>query len=744
MVFCFRPTVVAATTAGAATALLSCCAAAASEQTPIPFPAPLTPGIGRFHTLRSLECEPWPLHETLDLSTSNSGSAVKLQRGRGACKSPVVNVLGLANVTVPVNDLIEWSHPHAPIFEDANKLRSVSRPAVISQFRTVPPKAVRWWGSSPAPELHFESELVGLLGARLNTFAGEVRHVTNDWDVITVSRVSAGICGNDDCLAISAVNVSAVSESTSVPILRYPWGPGQPDVNVFLGEAALLSMGRGVLANPAWLGSTTLSSRLTSEVFLEAAAGNVAGNLTVPSQLQSTSWRLNDTSHGARTNASSWTQMLAYVLCEHPRSTVARSHRRLCKGVPDKDKTLGEVNQFKDDDSLPAPQLRVPVAGRSGRWYIVPLDNEASGLSACEWGPYDGRPMLPAWSAGVGDREINAKSVEEQKLATDLSTCLESFPNDSNGSINSASGTALYVRMWLGTERDNFATVHELALALSQTYDRAVWNVDAPSEPASRIELFLSVLATLFQDWVLLGYVFHPLKTDDGTRRRKRKPRLEDMARGKGLAQLTFITLVELASVGNLIAIAGREVQGSRWRAASIRHELAAEKVGSTSSWFHTGNPVYETETLFIGARTGYRVPLVVSVAAVTVAIHLVLLAVAWWRNTTVGGKVSRAGRKALRCRRQSADGRGNTAGTTKPPSDDASEDQLVAVAAAWGPPKTSTASSASAVDTDEGGAATAAGRWGGHREVVVPPTPTDVPPLGLVAVAADRGRPGR
>jgi len=739
MVYCNRTSAVVAAMAGAVTALLSCCAAAGNQNI-IPFPTPLAPAIGRFHTLRSLQCELWPPHETLDLSTNNNRRTVKLPRGRGACKSPVVGVLSLAQVSVPENGWIgALKDFHLVSLSHARGLRSLSRRPVVSQTRTVPRKAKQWWGSSPAPELHFESELVGMLGARLNTIAGEVRHVTNDWDVITVSRVSAGVCADSHCdSSLIAVNVSAVSSSPSVPILTYPVAREAPNAGLLLSETALLSIGRGVLADPAWLGSTTLSSRLTSEMHLHVEAGNVAGNLDVPLELRTTPWHLNDTSHGARTKASSWIQMLAYVLCEHPRSIIARSHHRLCKDVPDRDKTVEEVNPFKDVDSLPPPQLRVPVAGRNGQWYIHPLNKGTSDLSECKTDDYSRPWMQPAWSAGVGDREINVDSVEEQKLATDLSTCLINF--NSNSSWGS-SGEAIYVRTMLGTRQDNFGTVHEMATALSQTYDRAVWNVDAPPEPASRIELFLSVLATLFQDWVLLGYVFHPRDCFNGTRRGERK-KLADVGLSKGRAQLMFVTLVELASLGNLFAIAWREVQGSRWRAASIRNELAAEKVHSESSYFHQGNPVYETETLFIGARTGYRVPLVVTVAAVTVSLHLVLLVVAWLRNTKVGRNVSTASRNAL-CRRwQPGGGRGDAAGATKPLPDGAREDQLVIVAAECGPLRTSTASSASSVDTDEGRAATAVVQWGGRREMVVPPTPIDVPPLRLVTADADTGRP--
>jgi len=42
------------------------------------------------------------------------------------------------------------------------------------------------------------------------------------------------------------------------------------------------------------------------------------------------------------------------------------------------------------------------------------------------------------------------------------------------------------------------------------------------------------------------------------------------------------------------------------------------------------------------------------------------------------------------------------------------------------------TASSVSAVDTDAGGAGATAGRWGGRREVIVPPSPADELPLGV------------
>lgn len=58
-------------------------------------------------------------------------------------------------------------------------------------------------------------------------------------------------------------------------------------------------------------------------------------------------------------------------------------------------------------------------------------------------------------------------------------------------------------------------------------YNRSVYNVNAPPEPASRIELFLLVLAMLFQDWVLLGNVFHPGTLNNDTRRVKSKTRLK-------------------------------------------------------------------------------------------------------------------------------------------------------------------------------------------------------------------------
>eukprot|EP00168_Porphyra_purpurea_P006428 TRINITY_DN17921_c0_g1_i1.p1 TRINITY_DN17921_c0_g1~~TRINITY_DN17921_c0_g1_i1.p1 ORF type:complete len:308 (-),score=38.35 TRINITY_DN17921_c0_g1_i1:140-1063(-) len=293
---------------------------------------------------------------------------------------------------------------------------------------------------------------------------------------------------------------------------------------------------------------------------LYTEAGNNA-DTEVPKSLAHTSWRLNDISFGARTNASSWTQMLAYVLCEHPRSVVARSGDDLCKGVSDKDQTVKDVNPFKDDNSLPPPQLRARIAGRTGRWYITPLSNKTSSLPTCEWG--DSKDVKhPAWTAGVADREINAQSVEEQELAESIHTCMMNLTYVNN---MTSSGVALYERIVFSTPRDNFGTVDDIATALSQKIDRAVWNVDEPPEPASRIELFLSVLATLFQDWVLLGYAIR-LQKRDGTQPNKIKKKLMDMGREKGRAKLAFMTLVELASVGNLIALAGRK----SWAAAGV------------------------------------------------------------------------------------------------------------------------------------------------------------------------------
>ncbi|GAB0493601.1 hypothetical protein MMPV_004886 [Pyropia vietnamensis] len=179
--------------------------------------------------------------------------------------------------------------------------------------------------------------------------------------------------------------------------------------------------------------------------------------------------------------------------------------------------------------------------------------------------------------------------------------------------------TALAARLSVGTVKSNgkrFPSYHAfwgdlldfntagLLTALSQNYDRAVFGMPPPDDPATDVEVLLSVIVVVPE---LVALITTLITTRQRTRR--------------DVAVLIFVFGSGLVSMADIVTLAVREASGAAWRAAAERNELMA---GGSYLPFPL-NPALRSVTLVLIAHTGYRPPLLWAMTAAMLASYVVV-----------------------------------------------------------------------------------------------------------------------
>lgn len=104
---------------------------------------------------------------------------------------------------------------------------------------------------------------------------------------------------------------------------------------------------------------------------------------------------------------------------------------------------------------------------------------------------------------------------------------------------------------------------------------------------------------------------------------------------------VTVLLVAGVASTGALAALTAEEKAGARWRGATIRDELTATLPGwgGTTAVYRSlaGAPLVRVQTLYLGARHGYRVGLLAGLTAATGVAYAVLCLVAIFVIVTRG-----------------------------------------------------------------------------------------------------------
>lgn len=660
--------------AAAVTAMVVAASAAAAGPTVIPFPAPPAgPTVGRFHTLPSLQCR---LHPTAPGGASPDPAAVAdpARRGGtgwvlnttaadgvipyrgGTCASPLNDDFQLAYLAQPKRMAKRWqladggpaastadagadfSWAAAAFYARMSTRAQQGRWSVVAAghrgteyFRPHPCAAA----AAAAPTgLVCEAQVARLLALQRNQLHGLVQRQRGLYDVLSVGRASKGVALDADGRVVAAMD--RVSGSSDVeganqpyPIVMYAGRDGRRRP-VLSGEAALLTLGRGVMADPSWLGDS-FPGGLDVNVKLFVRHGGV--------RQPAKTWALR---HGApATNSSHWLQAVANTLCTAPSSSFVAGSR-FCDGMPPP-KASGR------------PPLRAggrPVAGSLSfaagqyqgvsemtvRWTIW-RGPTASTADPCP-------PRLdnvtfssvnvkqPLWLLGRGDRELHATERDggtEVELARRLSSCTFNRTR---------------------ADLDGFRHVFDdeaLAADLSQRYRRDIFRVDPPAEPISNTELFLTLVVVVPEGIAIVLVLLQ-------RRGRQQPPRASRWywREATAMALVVAAGAVALLGVGYLDQ---QERRGAAWRAAAIRHsrrltvreaEAIARGAGGIN---YRGRVTTDNETLLVVARTGYRpgltcrllVAATVAYAALTAAALARAAAAAWrrrrrWQPSAAGG----------------------------------------------------------------------------------------------------------
>jgi len=496
-----------------------------------------------------------------------------------------------------------------------------------------------------------EAAVVRLLTLQRNSLSGAAHRYLGMYDVLALSRVTVGYCRKEDCADFSAVPVigtfaSDYYNATHVPLLAYT-DDRRRKVPVSMLDEDVLSLGRAVVANPTWLGRAADSWALRVGLTLDAGshveqASHRPWNADALGPLFNAthSWDLSTKSAAAAAAATAkWLQAVAYVWCRPPMSSFVRKDgTRLCGSEPD------ALHLKALSNGAPRTTIR-----HTARWAFDP-DQRSDSLSGGAGGQPDqtltrgpadaplptcaftvhqtasvGPPLVrPAWLAGRTAREINPASAAEVALARRLTPCAHAAARRAGGKRHQ--------RIKYSHVSAN-ARVRATASAASQAYDRSMFGVERPLEPATDTDVTLTIVVLLPE---LIALVVLLMTTTTW--------------RKVDVVALGLVFLAGLISVAGITCLAWHEVHGHLWRAASMRDELIVGASLHGDATVHrslSGEPVYHVETLYITARLGYRVALLVSLASVAVAAYVVLsigIGVAVfrrWRRTKAAGKAA-------------------------------------------------------------------------------------------------------
>lgn len=327
----------AAATAAAATAATAT-AAPLSTVAVIPFPSPPrgAPRVGRFHALPSLQCR---LHPAAAggafpdpdavaapggapdtgwwLRANDISDPVFIPYAPGACASPVEDAREFEALGAPAELAREWLPPVGTealppaadvdaeygwagnaLYADATSIAIRRGPVGAAEVRS------EWFRPQPCgvsagdppggAGLVCEANFTRLLTLQRNHWYSLLRRERGVCDVLAVTHVTSGVALDGKAHLVAALDspsaAAAPRTGTRIGVVTYTSRHGVTGP-VLVGETALLSLGRGVLADPSWLGAAFPGGPATGVVLDR-----------VP-QKDKLSWSLRDP-HAATTNSS--------------------------------------------------------------------------------------------------------------------------------------------------------------------------------------------------------------------------------------------------------------------------------------------------------------------------------------------------------------------------------------------------------------------------------------------------------
>ena len=618
--------------------------------TPLPFPVPANNSLGGFHLLASLQCDT-TLPESVGGTRGFRTKGHTFRVDADACWSPVSRPearsawsnlrQGADGPTVEYNTS-DWQLMRGPV----QSLRNTDPTGAFVRDVTYTPLLEKSGGdksddgggdggSVGSGQLFQENAAVRLLTLQRNSIAGAVHRYVGVYDVLALSRVTVGFCRTPACTDMSAVSVIGTFKSdfynqTHVPLVVHTINGGRA-LPVTMLDEDLLSLGRAVVANPAWLGQAADSWVLRVGFTLrswsridEVGRPHQRWDALGAPWTATNSWDLSAASAAAsETKTAKWLQAVAYVWCRAPMSSFVRTNRaELCGPTGD------DTYSTASDAGTAVRHLHTtqwtfdPDQVSPGTNHTLVRGPGDAPLPRCAWATnkteLDGQPLVrPAWLLGREAREINPASAGELALARSLTTC--AHPID--GEV-SPRGRIKF------SPSSQFVGVRATATTLSQAYDRSVWGVEPPEAPATANNVTLAMIVLFPEMIALLVLLMTTTKW-----------------RWVDLVALLLICVGGLVSIGAIISLVLTEVSGRNWRAASLRDEVSVllddEKAGISVFRPLDGRPLFRVETLYLTARLGYRVKLLVSLAGAAIAVYLVLsiavgvMVARRWRRTS-------------------------------------------------------------------------------------------------------------
>lgn len=462
----------------------------------------------------------------------------------------------------------------------------------------------------------YQADVARALALHRHSARGEVVRRTGVYDVLAVERVTRGICVDQMCTMVAAVNAVAgegirqgeerkVPKALPVVTLAERTGSGvtSPPVAVADTDEQLLTLGRQLLVDPGLFdGAAAWRDALNVTFHLSASPSGQPGDVLPKSLSPNSTMKLraaNTTSGQSAKVHSYWLDAVAYVFCSPPVASFVRGDpKRLCgdrSSIGMAAASAGKIQRQKGFVTEPRPVQAPPsYAGRRAVWAV--------GHEEREYARY--RPMVnitarplkllgrPCQLPAGGGRNVDPRNPSESALATRLGVGTVEAPGKRFSEYHAFWGELL-----------DFNTAG-LLTALSQSYDRAVFGVPPPDDPATNVEVLLSVIVVVPE---LVALIATCITTRQWTRR--------------DVAVLVFIFGSGLVSMAGIVALAARESSGAAWRAAALRNELMA---GGSYLPF-TSNPALRSVTLLLIARVGYRPRLLWAMATVMAASYVVV-----------------------------------------------------------------------------------------------------------------------
>lgn len=506
----------------------------------------------------------------------------------------------------------------------------------------------------------YDNQLFKPLSLQRNTLLGGFARHTGKFEVLAAHSAVVGVCIDVGCRSPAAIdmatasallNCSAVSGGPAgrgddggcglraslagTPVLTYLGAGWTREAIVPMFRRDLLSLGRGLLARSDWIGNRSAEYRLNAAVEqTHPAYREPDGRLRQDRDTVTIGWTLDGETppHWAATNgrhpdpdwqplqvsrsgvnATGWPDALAYILCSGRRDTFVQDVVRLCDGVT-------PFRTVVDAGGAPFDGLVGPEALLATTWVLDPglrpvsvpepagvvVNLRTSGLYHSQ--PYPPDPLF----LGRGLRELDPDSLEERILALSLKQRVLLL-NIASQSTNLVSGVLQARRL----RPRVLASLNGELARLSGQYDRSVFGLEEPQDPANPTDIILSVLVVVPELVAVAHYFLHTPAVKWGPRRLL------------FLLLLIVLLMLSLLAIGSL---AVSEVAGAAWRST-------ARRAATTINWAPTadsslgamygvaGALVAHHEAVLVIARNGYAPTRVVRVAVATASVSVAAVA---------------------------------------------------------------------------------------------------------------------